>query len=231
MLRIERRVTAGAAVVALAAGLGSAAWTAPARAGTPDTAATTTTATTATPATTVTLDPAHPAGTLPADFVGLSFEMRELGVGSFDARAGNLVALFRTLNRAGNVRISGNTLDRDTLWVPAGQSAPDPLPDWVQDVVTPADLTRLDRFLGATGWHTEVGINVGHYDAALAADQARAMTAILGHRLVGAECGNEPNAWVGKGFRPAGYGYPQYKLDWEACAATLGSHPLAGPDT
>src|SRR5262245_40900463 len=103
MLRIERRVTAGAAAVALAAGLGSVAWTAPPRpdtTGTPDTT---------TPATTITLDPAHPAGTLPADFVGLSFEMRELGVGSFDARAGNLVTLFRTLNRAGNIRISGNT--------------------------------------------------------------------------------------------------------------------------
>ncbi|MFL6074978.1 MAG: glycosyl hydrolase family 79 C-terminal domain-containing protein [Mycobacteriales bacterium] len=218
MLRIERRVTAGAAVVALAAGFGSAA-IGTARANDP--AATTT----------ITVDPSHQVGTLPADFVGLSFEMRELGVGSFDARTGNLVALFRTLNRAGNVRISGNTLDRDTLWVPAGQSPPSPLPDWVQDVVTPADIGRLDRFLGATGWHTEVGINVGHYDAALAADQARAMTAILGRRLVGAECGNEPNAWAGKNLRPAGYGYPQYKPDWEACAATLGSHKLAGPDT
>jgi hypothetical protein len=225
MLRIKRRVTAGAAVVALSAGLGSVALvtgqTAPARADDPP----------ATTTTTITVDPSHQVGTLPADFVGLSYEMRELGVGSFDARTGNLVALFRTLNRAGNVRISGNTLDRDTLWVPEGQSPPDPLPDWVQDVVTPADISRLDRFLGATGWHTEVGINVGHYDAALAADQAKAMTAILGRRLAGAECGNEPNSWVGKGLRPTGFGYPQYKLDWEACAATLGSHKLAGPDT
>src|SRR4051812_3553992 len=174
MLRFERRVTAGAAVVALSAGLGSVALVtsqaAPARADDPPTTTTTT----------ITVDPRHQVGTLPADFVGLSFEMRELGVGSFDARAGNLVALFRTLNRAGNVRISGNTLDRDTLWVPAGQSPPDPLPDWVQDVVTPADISRLDRFLAASGWHTEVGINVGHYDAALAADQAKAMTGILG---------------------------------------------------
>ena len=48
---------------------------------------------------------------------------------------GNAVALFRTLGRS-NLRISGNQLDRDTLWVPAGQPAPDPLPSWVADIVT-----------------------------------------------------------------------------------------------
>jgi len=48
------------------------------------------------------------------------------------------------------------TLDRDTLWVPRGQQPPDPLPEWVQDVVTPADIERLDRFLRAAGWRTAV---------------------------------------------------------------------------
>ncbi|OLB80204.1 MAG: hypothetical protein AUI14_07415 [Actinobacteria bacterium 13_2_20CM_2_71_6] len=182
------------------------------------------------PATTVTIDAAHPFGALPSDFVGLSFEMRELGIGSFDARAGNLVPLMRTLGR-GNIRISGNTLDRDTLWVPAGQQPPNPLPDWVQDVVTPNDIARLDGLLRATHWRAEVGINMGHWDATLAADEARTLFATLGRRLLGAECGNEPNAWVGKGFRPPGFGYPQYKPEWEACADLVGSNRIAGPDT
>lgn len=77
---------------------------------------------------TVTVDPGKPAGRLPSDFVGLSYEIRELGTGGFDARKGNLVDLFKTLNRSSSVRISGNTLDRDTLWVPAGQQPPSPLP-------------------------------------------------------------------------------------------------------
>src|SRR5438034_10281807 len=80
------------------------------------------------PSTTIVVDRAHPFGDLPADFVGLSYEMRELStqcttgvcVGGFDARQGNLVALYRNLGRS-NVRIGGNQLDRDTLWVPAGQ--------------------------------------------------------------------------------------------------------------
>jgi hypothetical protein len=216
MSRSRRRLLAGTAVAVLAAGLGQAT-AGPARA---EEAA----------PTTITVDRAHPSGRLPADFVGLSYEMRELGTGGFEAHQGNLVQLYRTLGRS-NVRISGNTLDRDTLWVPAGQQPPNPLPDWVQDVVTPADIARLGKFLRASGWQAEVGINMGHWDAALAADQARVMFRTLGRDLLAAECGNEPNSWVGKGFRQPGFGYPQYKPEWEACADAVGNSRIAGPDT
>src|SRR5258706_10788173 len=111
----------------------------------------------------ITVDSAHPSGRLPSDFVGLSFEMRELGIGNLDPHQGNLVNLLRTLGRS-NLRIGGNTLDRDTLWVPAGQQPPDPLPDWVKDVVTAHDIRRLAGFLDAPGWRAEVGINVGRWD-------------------------------------------------------------------
>jgi hypothetical protein len=181
-------------------------------------------------AATISVDTAHPAGRLPADFVGLSFEMRELGIGNLDAHKGNLAAMLRTLGPS-NLRIAGNTLDRDTLWVPQGQQPPDPLPDWVKDVVTAADVQRLDTFLRSTGYRAEVGINVGRWDAVAGADQAKAMSTILGNRLVATECGNEPDQWIGKGFRPAGYAYPAYRQDWEACAATVANHRLAGPDT
>src|SRR2546429_8675113 len=99
----------------------------------------------------VTIDPAHPFGALPRDFGGLSYEMRELSAlcttgdctGNFDPHKGNLIALYQTLGRS-NVRIAGNQLDRDTLWVPAGQQVPNPLPSWTADVVRPADIQRLD---------------------------------------------------------------------------------------
>ena len=179
---------------------------------------------------TVTIDSAHPAGRLPGDFTGLSFEMRELGIGNLDPARGNTAALMRTLGPS-NLRIAGNTLDRDTLWVPDGQPVPDPLPEWVRDVVRPADIRRLDALLRATGWRTEVGINVGRWDAALGADQAAAMTRILGRRLVAVECGNEPDQWAGKALRPAGYAYPDYHADWLACADAVGHDRIAGPDT
>jgi hypothetical protein len=176
------------------------------------------------------VDTAHPAGRLAGDAVGLSFEMRELGIGNLDPGKGNIAQLFRTLGPS-NLRIAGNTLDRDTLWVPAGQPPPDPKPDWVQDIVTPGDIQRLRRLLDATGWKAEVGINVGRWDPALGSDQARTMTAVLGHRLVAVECGNEPDQWAGKALRPAGYDYPQYHADWVACADAVGHARIAGPDT
>jgi hypothetical protein len=179
---------------------------------------------------TVTVDAAHPAGRLPGDFAGLSFEMRELGIGNLDPAKGNVVQLMRTLGPS-NLRIAGNTLDRDTLWVPAGAQPPAVKPDWVQDIVTPGDIQRLRRLLDATGWKSEVGINVGRWDPALGADQARAMTRILGPRLVAIECGNEPDQWAGKALRPAGYDYAAYHADWVACADVVGHTRIAGPDT
>jgi hypothetical protein len=220
MAGTRRRLAATATALATAAGLGSVAAADPGQASPQATSA----------QATITVDLSHPFGALPSDFVGLSFEMRELGVGNFDAHAGNLVALFKNLGHS-NVRIAGNTLDRDTLWIPAGQSPPSPLPSWAQDVVTPTDIVRLGHFLSASGWKAEVGINVGHYDPALAADEAKVLSSTLGSRLGGAECGNEPNSWLGKGLRTAPFGYPQYKLDWEACANAAGKTRLAGPDT
>jgi hypothetical protein len=189
----------------------------------PATAASTDTAT-------ITVDAAHPAGKLAADTVGLSFEMRELGIGNLDPDKGNVAQLFRTLG-VSNLRIGGNTLDRDTLWVPQGQLPPDPKPDWVQDIVTPNDIHRLRDLLDTTGWKAEVGINLGRWDPALGADQAQAMTKILGRKLVAVECGNEPDQWEGKALRPPGYAYPQYHADWAACADAVGHDRIAGPDT
>jgi hypothetical protein len=192
---------------------------------TPATAATT-------DAATVSIDAAHPGGRLAADAVGLSFEMRELGIGNLDPDKGNVTQFFKTLG-VSNLRIAGNTLDRDTLWVPKGQLPPDPKPDWTQDIVTPNDIKRLDDLLSETGWKAEVGINVGRWDAALGADQARTMAKILGRKLVAVECGNEPDQWAGKAWRPAGFNYETgYHADWLACAAAVGSAAkIAGPDT
>jgi hypothetical protein len=180
--------------------------------------------------TTIAVDEAHPLGPLPADFVGLSYEMNELGMGHFDAKGGNLVQLFKNLGKS-NVRIGGNVLDRDTLWVPGGEKPPEPLPAWVKSQVTPADVTRLRDFLVAADWKCELGINLAHWDARLATDQARTMVATLGSRLAATMCGNEPNSWVRHGYRPEPFGYSQYRPEWEACAKVVGSDRIAAPDT
>jgi hypothetical protein len=179
---------------------------------------------------TISVDAAHPGSRLASDAVGLSFEERELGIGNLDASKGNMVQLFRTLGES-NVRIGGNTLDRDSLWVPAGQTPPSPKPDWVQDLVTPNDVKRLRGFLDATGWKAEVGINVGRWDPALGPDQARSLRKILGPKLNSIECGNEPDQWPGKGLAPADFDYAQYHARWAVCADAVGNNKIAGPDT
>lgn len=179
---------------------------------------------------TVSVDAAHPGSRLAADAVGLSFEERELGIGNLDASKGNMVQLFRTLG-ASNVRIGGNTLDRDSLWVPQGQQPPNPKPDWVQDLVTPNDIKRLRGFLDATGWKAEVGVNVGRWDPVLGQDQARTLRTVLGPKLNSIECGNEPDQWPGKGLAPADFDYAQYHARWAACADVVGTDKIAGPDT
>jgi hypothetical protein len=219
--RLRRLAAAGAAAVLIAA-IGQLA-AAP--------------ATAADAGTTIAIDRAHPFGDLPSDFVGLSFEMREVSAncttgactGNFDASKGNLAALFDTLGHS-NVRIAGNQLDRDTLWVPAGQQPPNPLPSWVADIVTPNDIVRLGQFLKAVGWKSEVGINMAHYDPVLAADEANTLQTALGSRLSGAECGNEPNHYASNGYRTAPYGFAEHKADLEACADVVGNTRIAAPD-
>jgi hypothetical protein len=84
--------------------------------------------------------------------------------------------------------------------------------------------------LRATGWKAEVGINLAHYDPALAADEARTLSRVLGPRLAGAECGNEPNHYAGNGYRSSPYGFDQHRTDWEACAELMAGEAVAAPD-
>lgn len=177
----------------------------------------------------VTVDAAHPGNRLAGDAVGLSYEERELGIGNLDPTKGNMVQLFRTLG-VSNMRIGGNTLDRDSLWVPAGQTPPNPKPDWVQDIVTPNDIKRLKSFLDATGWKAEVGINLARWDPASGADEAKSLQKILGKKLEAIDCGNEPDHWVSNNLAPAGFDYPNYQTVWESCAAAVGDNRIGGPD-
>jgi Glycosyl hydrolase family 79 C-terminal beta domain len=179
---------------------------------------------------TVVVDSAHPAGRLNGDAVGLSFEVRELAIGNLDSERGNVAQMFRTLGRS-NVRIGGNTLDRDTSWIPQGSLAPVPAPDWVKSALSPNDIRRFRDLLDETGWNSIVAINAGRPDLPKIADEAKSLTRILGHKLYALGCGNEPDQWVGRGYKPAPFDYTQYHTDWAQCADVTGSTKLSGPDT
>lgn len=183
--------------------------------------------------TTITVDTSRTVGTLPADVLGLSFEADRLHqTPGFDPSQGNIAALMQNLGPS-VIRIGANAVDRLAFWDPSGA----PLPSWATTPVTPTDLDRVARLSAATGWHTELAVNLGHEDPTSIGSEAKAAASAFaahpGSDLRDMECGNEPNLFVGSGLRPTGWGYPQFTAtDFPECVNAIGnSAPVAGPNT
>lgn len=141
---------------------------------------------------TITVDPDNPGRTIPADFLGLSFEANLMHEQWISPDHGNVAQLLRNLGR-GNMRFGANQVDR-TAWLPDPGA---PVPDWVEDGqhVTPADLTRVGDLARAIGWSVDMGVDLGHFDPAAAADQARSAQERIGDSLRSLQIGNEPNIY------------------------------------
>src|SRR2546426_48771 len=72
-----------------------------------------------------------------------------------------------------------------------------PLPPWAHQAVTPADLARLGELYGSTGWRVDLGVTLGHPDAAAAASEAAAAVKWIGAGLDTIQIGNEPDLFAG----------------------------------
>jgi hypothetical protein len=125
-------------------------------------------------------------GTIGTGFAGFSYEKDRVGAGMFDADDTNLVNLFKLLGPS-VLRLGGNLVDI-VNWkaTGAGGSAKE---------VAPADVTRLAKFLRATGWKAIYGINLKTNTAANAASEAQFASKTLGSSLLAFEIGNEPNVY------------------------------------
>jgi hypothetical protein len=175
---------------------------------------------------TLTLHPGKSTFTIPRDFVGLSYEAEELMHPSFfSSHNSELVAQFRTLAPQGGIlRVGGNTSDFG-YWVPT-EDAPIPqrrpahafgavrIPDNPYPV-TPEHVERLRGFLNATGWDCIYGINLATNVPSVAAEEAAAVTKILGEKLVCLQIGNEPDRY-GINFRrdPKTWGAEPWFAEW-----------------
>jgi hypothetical protein len=173
----------------------------------------------------LTVDRAHPGRGLPSDYLGLSFEASVLDSPLLDPATSNLPQLLLDLG-GGRIRFGGNSLDRVTAWSPdAGR----PLPPWAHARVTPDDLGRLGRLAAVTGWPVDLGLTLGHFDAAAAAGEAAAARRLIGSGLGTVDIGNEPDLFS------ASYTYAYYRSQVEryraAISAAAPRTELAGPDT
>lgn len=166
---------------------------------------------------TLTVDTKHPGNLFDHGAVGLSMDANELGTGHLSAGHPSLVRLMRLLGPS-VLRIGGTSVDF-SWWT----SSDEPPPSWSTNTVTPADLYALRGLLAATGWRVLLGVDLGHFEPARAADEARVARKILGTDLLGVEIGNEPNSYTsGKVvLRPPSYTIGEYLREVEAYRQAL----------
>ena len=169
---------------------------------------------------------------VPANFIGLGYEMSAVAQASL-LRPSNqrYVNLVRGLGPEGVLRVGGIVANY-TSYQPNGTSKSDRL----DTIITRKDLEGFAEFLHRTGWTAIWSVNFAAGTIALAIEQARAVQAILGSRLLALELGNEVDTY-GKGqpFRGAQYDYDSYRrefAEWQtAIAEAVPGIPFAAPDT
>jgi hypothetical protein len=172
---------------------------------------------------------------LPKGLTGISLEATDLGDEDLSASNASMVKLLNDLDQP-VLRFGGNAVDRRFFWtsaneaIPAGYSGDAAHP---VRAVGPADLTRLNTLLEATGARVSLTVDLGHYDPARAADMMKHATAIFGPRLLSVTIGNEPNGFVANGVRKDGYSLEKYLTELQAYAkaiyAVAPNLPIAGP--
>src|SRR5579875_1962361 len=145
----------------------------------------------------VTQEPIAPA--IPKDFLGLSYEAPALTSPYFDLSNKVYVQLLRNLG-PGSFRFGGNSVE-STFWlqapIGANQTARRPLRR--PTVITGSDLDRVFRFAHAIGWHVILGVNLGHFDPQMAADEAHYAVTHGGSALTGIESVMRPISMAATG--------------------------------
>jgi len=178
-----------------------------------------------------------------ADFVGLSYEVRELtNPNFFSAKNTGLIRAFRQISTRGVLRIGGNT-GEFSWWKPSAGS-PEPEHPPTREVVgepkanyyavTAEAVRNLAAFLEATGWTCLYGINMGTNTPARAADEAEVVAKTLGSRLQYFQIGNEVDLF-GRHLRdPRTWSASTYLAEWllfaRAIAARVPGARFGMPD-
>lgn len=168
---------------------------------------------------TISVDTTHPGLSVSPDFTGLSFEVSQLlpnadGLHYFRPDNEPLIRLFHTLGIK-NLRIGGNTSDRDVRKLPAQ-----------------ADLDSLFGFAQAAGVKVIYCLRLHNGDPELDAQTAKYIMDRYAPEMDCFSIGQEPSAYpvTKKDNRPttermgAGnekYQYPAYAADWKRFADTI----------
>jgi hypothetical protein len=178
---------------------------------------------------------------IPADFIGLGYEISSVArPGLLSARNSAYVQFVKSLGPRGVIRIGGNTSDFASY-----SKAGPPICATKATVVDDSVIRDLGEFLHATGWQLIWGLNLGSArfengavtnDALQnAIDETASVIAAAKDKLLAFEIGNEPDLFVGGvAHRAQGYSYPDYLKEYRVYKSALRAKfpkvPLAGPD-
>jgi hypothetical protein len=170
---------------------------------------------------TLTIPPETTGPAMPADFVGVSYEVQQLVDPHFFSAANTgLVEQFKALSSHGVLRLGGNTSEF-AYWKPTAE-APEPAHPQTREVpgepkpayyaVTAEAVRNLADFLKATGWSCLYGIGMGTNTPERAAAEAEFAARTLGANLQYFQIGNEVDLF-GRHLRDPQTWNPQTYLD------------------
>lgn len=180
---------------------------------------------------------------MPADFVGLSYEVQQLVDSSFfSAKNTGLIRAFREISPRGVLRLGGNTSEF-AWWKPTPDS-PEPEHPKIREVVgepkasyyavTAEAVRNLAEFLKATGWSCLYGIGMGTNTPARAAEEAAFVSKTLGGHLQYFQIGNEVDLFDRHLRDPATWSAKTYLDEWlglaRAVAARVPDAKFGMPD-
>lgn len=188
----------------------------------------------------VTVDPRLGGRTIPAGFLGLSFEYwAEENYAGKDPHAVDPVVVQLIRNLVGQdaiLRIGGVTTDW-TWWPVTGVARP----GGVNYTLTRRRLEVMGALAQAVGARLVLGLNFEANSPMVAAAEARSMLGVIGPgRIEAFELGNEPELYSSFTWyrrpdgtsvpgRPAGWDSAVFTRDFARVAAAVGQVPLAGP--
>ncbi|MBW8870325.1 MAG: hypothetical protein JF563_06060, partial [Acidobacteriales bacterium] len=176
------------------------------------------------------LDPSRPLGSIPSNYMGLGYEASSVAMpGLLSADNHPYVQLVRNLGKDGVIRIGGNVSDF-SVYDANGKSKWEPK----DTVLTLANFRQFKTFLDATGWKLIWGLNLGTGTVENAVAEARAISDVMGDKLIALEIGNEPDLFSRAGHRSGTYDYQAWARDYRrykaAIRAVLPRVAFAGPD-
>jgi hypothetical protein len=167
---------------------------------------------------------------MPADFMGLSYEVQQLADSIFFAASNNgLIRQFKALAPRGVLRLGGNTSEFAWWKATADSAEPEHAPTRVVEgepkrqfyAVTTEAVRNLAGFLDATDWTCVYGIGMGTNTPERAAEEAAFVAKTLGERLQYFQIGNEADLFGHHLRDPKSWSAKTYLQEWLALARAV----------